>query len=739
MAAFAQDHVGGNVCGECHAQAYTAWRGSHHDLAMQVADERTVLGNFAQAKFTYAGTTSSFFRRDGRFVVRTDGPDGKLADYPVKYTFGVYPLQQYLIELPGGRLQALSIAWDTRPKAAGGQRWFHMYPGQGIKAGDPLHWTGIGQNWNFMCSECHSTNLRKNFDAKSGEFHTTWAEVNVSCEACHGPGARHVTWARSGADGRTADKGLALALDERKGATWAADATTGQPRRSVPRTSAREVETCARCHARGSRISDDYVHGKPLLDTHRTALLEDSLYWVDGQMRDEVYNWGSFLQSRMNAAGVTCSDCHDPHTLKLRTSGNALCAQCHAPARYDAPAHTHHASGTAASSCVACHMPATTYMVVDPRHDHSFRIPRPDQSAALGTPNACNGCHSKQTAAWASSAIAKWTGRAPSGFQTFAESMQKGATGAPGGRGALMTIAEDKAQPAVVRATALTRLARLATPVTRPTFAKALDDPDPVVRLAAVDALAGSAPDVQLRYLPRMTADPVRAVRTSAARALVGPAQSRVPQENRATLNSALEEYRATLLYNADRPESRLALAGLYSAQGDRTQAIAEIDKAIALDATFVPAYVNLSDLHRQAGDEQAAEAALRRGLVRVPKEAALHHALGLSLIRQRDRAQATKEFAIAAQLDPGNARYAYVYAVALHDTGQATKAREVLAAALTRLPFDRELLLVSTQYASEAGDREAAKRYVTRLREVEPDDPRYARLAAQIEEGRAR
>ncbi len=348
MAAFAQDHVGGKVCGECHAQAYTAWRGSHHDLAMQVADERTVLGNFAQAKFTYAGTTSSFFRRDGRFVVRTDGPDGKLADYPVKYTFGVYPLQQYLIELPGGRLQALSIAWDTRPKAAGGQRWFHMYPGQGIKAGDPLHWTGIGQNWNFMCSECHSTNLRKNFDAKSGEFHTTWAEVNVSCEACHGPGARHVTWARSGADGRTADKGLALALDERKGATWAADATTGQPRRSVPRTSAREVETCARCHARGSRISDDYVHGKPLLDTHRTALLEDSLYWVDGQMRDEVYNWGSFLQSRMNAAGVTCSDCHDPHTLKLRAAGNALCAQCHAPAKYDAPTHTHHASNTAA-------------------------------------------------------------------------------------------------------------------------------------------------------------------------------------------------------------------------------------------------------------------------------------------------------------------------------------------------------------------------------------------------------
>jgi len=345
VCAWAADYVGGKVCGQCHAKAYEAWRGSHHDLAMQEADARTVLGNFDNAKFTYAGVTSTFFKRDGRYHVRTDGPDGKLADYAIKYTFGVAPLQQYLIELPGGRLQALSIAWDSRPKAAGGQRWFHLYPRQAIKAGDPLHWTGIGQNWNFMCSECHSTNLRKGYDAQRGEFRTTWSEINVACEACHGPGSQHVAWAKAGAGG--ADKGLGIALDERWGVTWTQDAASGKPRRSAPRTSVREIETCARCHARAGRLADDYVHGKPLLDTHRPALLEGELYWIDGQMRDEVYNWGSFLQSRMHAAGVTCSDCHDPHSLKLRAPGNAVCAQCHVPAQYDVAAHTHHAAGMA--------------------------------------------------------------------------------------------------------------------------------------------------------------------------------------------------------------------------------------------------------------------------------------------------------------------------------------------------------------------------------------------------------
>src|SRR5574337_1015029 len=203
------------------------------------------------------------------------------------------------------------------------------------------HWTGVNQNWNFMCAECHSTDLRKNFDAATREFKTTWAEINVACEACHGPGSRHLEWARNKDDKAIPDKGLVIALDERQGVAWTPAPGRATAHRSSPRATSRELDTCARCHARASRISDDYVHGKPPLDTHRLSLLDEGLYWNDGQMRDEVYNWGSFVQSRMHAQGVSCSDCHDAHSLKLRAPGNAVCGQCHQSGHYDTPGHTH--------------------------------------------------------------------------------------------------------------------------------------------------------------------------------------------------------------------------------------------------------------------------------------------------------------------------------------------------------------------------------------------------------------
>ncbi len=187
--------VGSAACGGCHQSEMAAWRGSQHALAMQAATAQTVLGNFDDASFTHAGLTSRFFRRDGGFFVSTDGPDGKLAEFQIRYTFGVYPLQQYLIAFPDGRLQALGIAWDARPKDRGGQRWFHLYPDRTLHAGDPLHWTGIDQTWNFMCAECHVTELHKNYDAAGNTYATTWAEIGVGCEACHGPGSAHVAWA----------------------------------------------------------------------------------------------------------------------------------------------------------------------------------------------------------------------------------------------------------------------------------------------------------------------------------------------------------------------------------------------------------------------------------------------------------------------------------------------------------------------------------------------------------------
>jgi predicted CXXCH cytochrome family protein len=732
----AAEYVGGKTCAECHATEVEAWRGSDHDLAMQVADEKSVLGDFAGAKFMYAGTTSTFFRRDGKFYVSTDGPGGKTGDYEIRYTFGVHPLQQYLIELPGGRMQAFGIAWDARPKAQGGQRWFHLYPDQKLKAGDPLHWTGNSQTWNFQCAECHSTNLRKGYDAGSDTFHTTWSELDVSCEACHGPGSNHVAWARKAADakGYDASKGLVVALDERRGVTWTPVAETGNAQRSAPRSQAREVDTCGRCHARAARLSDDEPHGHPPLDTHRLALIDPGLYWDDGQMRDEVYNWGPFVQSKMFAKGVTCSDCHDPHSLKIRSEGNTVCAQCHRTEKYDVEAHTHHAAGSAGAACVACHMPTTTYMLIDPRHDHSMRIPRPDLSAKFGMPNACNNCHANKTAQWAATAVAQWAGKTPVGYQRFAEAFAAGSSGALEARRGLLAILDDRDQPPIVRASALARLERWLTAGTLPVVTNALNDADPGVRLAAVEVLSNAPVETRQQYLPRMMQDPVRAVRIEAAHALAGPAESGLRESDRQAFDRAIGEFIAAQTYGSDQPEGRTSLANLYALRGDAESAIAQYRKAIDLDPTFIQAYANLADLYRARGAETESEAALRSGLARNPKAAALHYALGLSLARQKRTSEAMKALAEAVQLDPANARYAYVYGVALNDSGRRKEALQTLDAARRRSPYDRDVLSALAHYTAAAGDRETALRYVKQLQELDPENRDYARLAAQIQ-----
>jgi predicted CXXCH cytochrome family protein len=728
--------VGVVVCAGCHAKETEAWRGSDHDLAMQVADAKSVLGDFSGVSFKQKDSTATFFTRDGKYFVNTEGPDGKRADFEVKYTFGVRPLQQYLLELPGGRLQALGVAWDTRPKAAGGQRWFHLYAGRMPKPGDPLHWTGIDQNWNFQCAECHSTNLRKAYDAGSATFHTTWSELNVACEACHGPGSSHVAWAKKErGSGDYAGKGLALALDERRGAAWAFASDAHTATRTPARASSREIDTCGRCHARAARFSDDYAYGKPGGDAQRRATLDEGLYWSDGQMRDEVYNWGSFLQSRMNAQGVTCSDCHDPHSLKLRATGNAVCTQCHAASAFDTNAHTHHAPGTAGAACASCHMPTTTYMVVDPRHDHSLRIPRPDLTVKLGVPNACNACHDKQSAQWAADAVKRlWGDHPPRGYQQFAEALAAGTAGAKGARGGLLTLVDDPSQPAIVRASALARLGPFLTPTAIASVARALNDPDSIVRMAAVGALSNADAPTRARYLPRMLSDPARVVRMDAALALAGQTENGLAPDARAAFARALDEYVAAQNYNADRPEGHANLGNLYARRSDAEHAIAEYRKAIAIDPTFVPAYVNLADLYRARGVDSEAEKAAREGIARNPQAAALYYALGLTLVREKRAAEGLASLAEAARLAPDDARFAYVYAVGLNDAGQPAKSRQALEAAHKRHPYDRDTLEALALYA--AHDRRAADAlaYAKQLRDLDPENPQYARMAQELE-----
>jgi predicted CXXCH cytochrome family protein len=708
--------VGAEACAACHARETDAWRGSQHARAMQAATADTVLGDFDDRTFEHAGVRSTFSRRDGRFFVRTEGPDGKPAEYEVKYTFGVAPLQQYLLELPGGRLQALTVAWDARER-----RWFHLYPKEKTPAGDELHWTGRQHNWNFMCADCHSTDVRKDYDAQANAFATKWAEISVGCESCHGPGSNHVAWAaRKDADPR---KGLAAALDERRGVRWTIDAKTGTAERSRPRDTDREIEVCAQCHARRAQIAEAYHAGKPFLDHYRPALLTPPLYHPDGQQRDEVYTWGSFLQSRMHRRGVTCSDCHDPHSQQLRAPGNAVCGQCHAAAKYDAAAHHFHRPGTQAGECASCHMPTATYMVVDPRHDHSLRVPRPDLSVALGVPNACNACHREVDAKWAADAVRKRYGRDASGFQAFAQTFRDAELGRPGSSNALAALAADTGQPPIARASALARLEGRAEPVAATAALAGARDADPLLRLAAA-SLADSFPlRERIAVAGPLLNDPLRAVRIEAARAIAAVPESELTAAQRAAFARAADEYATTQRYNADRPEARTNLGGFYARLGRFDEAQAEFRAAIALDPRFVPAYVNAADAYREQAREEDVLRTLRAGLAVAPQDATLHHSLGLAHARLKETGPALQALARAAQLAPDNARYAYVYGVALHSFGRTPDALRTLERAAARWPGDRGILVALATMQRDAGQREAARKTAEALVRAFPDD----------------
>jgi len=724
--------VGATRCASCHEKETALWQRSHHALAMQPASASTMLGNFAHATFVKDGVKSEFYTRDGHYFVRTDGPDGKLAEFQITYTFGVDPLQQYLIPFPDGRLQALGIAWDTRPKEQGGQRWFDLYPHEKIDHRDVLHWTHPAQNWNHQCAECHSTNLQKNYHADTRRFDTSWSDVNVACEACHGPGSRHITWAQNGAKQSEPGYGLVFRLADHASAGWAFEDGNPIARRKAPLLAHTEVETCARCHSRRAQLWPDYQYGELLAQTHRVALLDEGLYYADGQMHDEVYEYGSFLQSRMYAAGVTCSDCHEPHSSQLRGAGNALCAQCHQATHFDTPEHHHHPAGSAGAQCVSCHMAEHTYMVIDGRRDHSFRVPRPDLSVSLGTPNACAACHTKNDAQWATDVVAKWFPNGRQHSPHYAQAIHAGRSSGPDAAGLLRLTAEDGGQPAIVRASALSLMASYLSAQTAGVIQSGLRDSDALVRRAATESAVGFDPASRIAVVAPLLRDPVRTVRLQALDDLLD-ARGQLTPTDQQSFDSVVAEHRRINLANADRAESQVNIGTLEGRLGNVAAAQKAFSTAIELEPSFIPAYVNMADLYRVQGQEAQAEASLREGIKVQPRVAELHHALGLALVRQRRLPEAMKELALATELQPDAERYAYVYAIATHESGDLPGAIRILTAAQKQHPASRELVTALFQYSLEKGDTAAARRWAQELGKLFPGDPEVQQLIQQL------
>jgi tetratricopeptide (TPR) repeat protein len=717
-------YVGAATCATCHSAQVLAWRGSHHDSAMQHATAQSVLGNFDNVRYEYNGVTSTFSKRDSRFYINTDGPDGKLTDYEVRYTFGVAPLQQYLVEIPGGRMQAVSIAWDSRSQADGGQRWFHLYPKEKIDYKDELHWTKRSQNWNYMCAECHSTNVKKNYDAAADQFKTTWSELNVACESCHGPASQHVEWAKQSPRAEHDDrKGLVFLLNERAGASWMRNVDAKTASRNPPRTTTIEIDTCARCHSRRSTLTENYQHGKPLMDTHLPALLTAPWYHPDGQIKEEDFEYGSFLQSKMFHQGVTCSDCHEPHSLKLRAPGNQTCLQCHSANTYDTQKHHFHPLQSKGALCAECHMPTTNYMVVHARHDHSIRIPRPDLSIKLGTPNACNNCHANKNAAWAAAQMQKWYGKEWSDNWHFGETLFDAEQGAPKIGQDLVAVAASPQIADIARATAATLLPNYLDPTVGVVLPRLLADKSPLVRHAILTTVEVLPPPERLRLAGNLLFDPTLAVRIEAARVLSVVPRESLSLNQQQALDKALREYVDAALASAEHPQSHVNLGLLYLGQGLVEKAEQAYRQAIKLDPTYAAAYVNLADLYRQQQSESKAEATLIAARAAVGQDAGVEHSLGLQYVRAKQMPQALSALATAARLQPDNARYGYVYAVALDGAGESARAIKILQEVHAKHPFDRDVLIGLVGFNKARGNTKEAMGYARKLVAM---DPRY-------------
>ena len=691
-------YVGRRECARCHEKEVKLWAGSDHDRSMDLATSETVLGNFDDQEFThqkagpngFRGVTSKLFRDGDEFFVTTDGPTGEKETYPIKYVFGVRPLQQYLVEFPDGRVQCLPIAWGTE-----NERWYHLYPDEDIPADDPLHWTRPLQNWNYMCAECHSTNLVKNFNLKDNTFGTTWSEIDVSCETCHGPGSLHVKLADSGG----------LFWDRRYG--------FGLPRLKDenPRV---EIETCAPCHARRRVVYPNHREGKPIeaaagqkfLDYYVPELLDRNLYYADGQILDEDYVYGSYLQSKMYHKGVRCSDCHDPHTARVKymdpdtpwatLPDNRLCTDCHMntheAGKYDTPAHHHHPdSSKPGTRCVECHMPETTYMGVDPRRDHSLRNPRPDLTIWLGVPNACNGCHHDEskgeTPEWAEEKLKQWYGKRKEPTH-FAYAIAAGREGKPEGERALEALTRRKDASAIVRASALMLLQRYPTDTGRRASLRGLKDPEALVRVAAVRGLQHLPIEELQQRLAPMLHDPIRAVRVEAARILSQVPPNGFNEEDRKAFDDALAEYMTGQEALGDQPGAHLNVAVVHANRGDFEKARQEYLTAIRLDPRFVPARINLAMLCDQQGEKEEAAGWFREAIELEPELAEAHYSLGLLLAEDESRlAEAAESLATAARLAPENPRIHYNYGLALQRLKRPDDAERELSAAYNLAP----------------------------------------------------
>ena len=675
----AQAYVGSATCATCHQTEWDKWQQSHHFHAMAAASAETILADFDDQVVEFTDGPSRFFKDNDIFFVETLNGEGELARFPIAYTLGFEPLQQYLIQMPDGRLQALSIAWDSRSAEKGGQRWFHLYPDEAISPDDPLHWTGSFQNANSRCIACHTTGYDKAYDPISDTYQSRWEEGMVGCEACHGPGSDHLAWTETQED--LAGVGFARQLANH----WQAQLGERPFPEDVDLGMSEQIQVCVACHSRRNELQTQDPAAS-FHDNYQLSPLREGLYHADGQILDEVYVAGSFLQSRMFQSHVSCGNCHDAHSMDLLVEGNGLCLQCHEAGLFQSTDHLLHAADSLGGQCVSCHMPATTYMGVDPRRDHSLRIPDPLASLETGSPDVCSGCHIEEDAQWAAVILTERNGQTTPQYAhtlPIAAARQGDRAAAP----ELLALATDASQPGMIRSIALIESANFPSQQHMRAVLQARSSSDPIVRASAAAALGFLDAVARFSYLAPLLTDPAKAVRMTVARQVNAMPLAQLSAADRDHFVALMAEYEQSLLYNADMPEAMSELGLHYAARGDLQAAATALGKARELSPGYLPALLNLADIYRALGRDNDAEPLLEDAIQRYPESADAQHALGLLYVRSGRTDQSLPHFRTAVELNPDNPRFALVHGLALSETDLPGEAIQVLTAARQRFP----------------------------------------------------
>lgn len=724
--------TGGESCIECHQKEFDLWKGSDHDLAMAHATDENVLGDFNNSTFEFDGETHRFYKKDERFFVWTSGPDGEMGEFEIAYTFGYRPLQQYLVPFEGGRLQCLPITWDTDKG-----EWYHMvdtvYSDQTIDHTNWLYWTNQAQNWNGMCADCHSTHLLKNYDFEADTFNTTWKDINVHCEACHGAGSEHIKWAKLPEMARLADKSFGLMV---------------QTRELDNRT---YVDRCARCHTRRTVFGDFSGYYADLLDYMAPTLLIAPYYYPDGQILEEDYVYASFTHSKMYMTDVKCNDCHDAHSLKLKyeaVTANDLCLQCHRADIYDVYDHHFHKkkgeSGTplkagektwevgSGALCIECHMTGGYYMGVDFRRDHSFRIPRPDLSIANGSPNACNYCHSEKPAEWAASYINMWYGlsRRPHFGTVFAAARQGDESAIPG----LIKIAMDELFPVIVRATALYELENFNDSAGRQAVITSLSDPESMIRYQALQSYMPASLDEMLGLISPMLNDPVKAVRMQAAFRMSSIPIEAMDSSLLREFYESLSEYRQVMEYTGEFSASRHNLGVIYQNIGMFERAEKNFLAAIRIDDQFYPSMANLSVTYNQLGKNDEAEALLRHMISEFPDFYDAHYSLGLLLAEKGDYQGALSSLEKATELLPDYERIWYNLAMLYQHFSRYEDFLSAMNNALELEPTNIDFLYTLAEYYYRQQDYDHVRMIANDIIRYHPQNPLGSQLLELID-----